>query len=205
MSKKFVIPPSVLKKADEDCIKVIRPSAERSITLEFERIKREMIREFLNHPVTVEISNGVNSPNISKTLSYGNLYSFIGFYADEPDPTDAILAILEESLISFYTRKRGSFVASITIPSAKQIFDGTPMPWAKGRSWAKGIESGISGLGYYLPLIEVGRSEGAVQNKTKVGSGKFQNTTYISALINKYIKAFSSIQSVRVISGIKSL
>ena len=96
MSKKFVIPPSVLKKADEDCIKVIRPSAERSITLEFEIIKNQMIQEFLNHPVTVEISNGVNSPNISKTLSYGNLYSFIGFYADEPDPTDAILAILEE-------------------------------------------------------------------------------------------------------------
>jgi hypothetical protein len=24
------------------------------------------------------------------------------------------------------------------------------MPWAAGRSWAKGIETGISGLGFYL-------------------------------------------------------
>jgi hypothetical protein len=202
---KVIIPQSVSKKASDDCIRVIRPSVERDITVEFEKIKRQMIREFLNHPVTREISTGVDSPNYSKTLPYGNLYSFIGFYADEPDPTDGILALLEESLISFYTRKRGSFVASITIPSAKQIFDGTPMPWAAGRSWAKGIESGISGLGYYLPLIEVGRSEGARQNKTKIGSGKFKNTTYISALINKYIKVFSSIQGVRVIGGIKKI
>ena len=77
------------------------------------------------------------------------------------------------------------------------------MPWAEGRSWAKGIESGIAGLGYYLRLTDVGNSGGGVQNKTKVSSGKFKNTAYISALINKYIKVFSSIQSVRVISGIK--
>ncbi len=202
---KVTVPQSVTKKANDDCIQIIRPSVERDITVEFEKIKKQMIQEFLNHPVTIEISTGVDSPNYSKTLPYGNLYSFIGFYADDPDPTDAILALLEESFIAFYTRKRGSFIASITIPSAKQIFDGTPMPWASGRSWAKGIESGISGLGYYLPLIEVGRSEGAVQNKTKVGSGKFQNTTYISALINKYIKVFSSIQSVKVITGIKNI
>jgi hypothetical protein len=202
---KAVVPPSVLKKASDDCIPVIRPSVERDITVEFEKIKKQMIQEFLNHPVTVEISNGVDSPNISKTLPYGNLYSFIGFYADDPDPTDGILALLEDSFITFYTRTRGSFIASITIPSAKQIFDGTPMPWATGRSWAKGIESGISGLGYYLPLIEVGRSEGAVQKKTKIGSGRFRNTAYISALINKYIKVFSSIQGVRVIGGIKKI
>ena len=199
MSKKFVIPPSVSKKANDDCIKAIQPLAERNITLEFERIKREMIQEFLNHPVTREISTGVDSPNYSGTLSHGNLYSFIGFYADKPDPTEKILDLLEGSLIRFYTRKRGSFVASITIPSAKQIFTATPMPWASGRSWAKGIESGIAGLGYYLRLTDVGNSGGGVQNKTKVSSGKFQNTTYISSLINKYIAVFSSIQSVKVI------
>jgi hypothetical protein len=200
---KAIIPASVIKKANMDSMKITRPLVERAIVSEFEKIKREMIQEFLNHPVTVEISNGINSPNISKTLSYGNLYSFIGFYADEPDPTDGILALLEQSSISFYTRTRGSLIASIIIPSAKQIFSGTPMPWAQGRSWAKGIESGISGLGYYLPLIEVGRSEGGIQKKTKVGSGGFKNTAYISALINKYTKAFSSIQGVRVVKGIK--
>ncbi len=198
-----IIPQSVTKKANEDCMKAIQPTIERNIALEFEKLKKLMIQEFLDHPVTREISGGVDSPNYSGTLSHGNLYSFIGFYANQPDPTEEILKILEDSFIRFYTRKRGSFVASITIPSAKQIFAATKMPWAEGRSWAKGIESGIAGLGFYLPLIEVGRSEGAVQNKTKVSSGKFKNTAYISALINKYIKVFSSIQSVRVISGIK--
>jgi hypothetical protein len=199
MSKRVVIPPSVLKKANEDAIRVIRPSAESSITLEFEKIKTRMVSEFLNHPVTVEISNGVNSANISKTLSHGNLYSFIGFEAYEENPTEKILEILQASFITFYTRKRGSFIASITIPSAKNIFTATPMPWASGRSWAKGIESGISGIGYYLRLTDAGRSEGGVQSKTKVSSGKFKNTAYISSLINKYIKEFSLIQSVKVI------
>jgi hypothetical protein len=77
MSKRIVIPASVLKKADEDAIKAIQPLAERNITLEFEKIKRQMIQEFLNHPVTREISKGVDSPNYSGTLSHGNLYSFI--------------------------------------------------------------------------------------------------------------------------------
>ncbi len=74
---------------------------------------------------------------------------------------------------------------NVTIPEASDIFKATPLPWASGRSWAQGIETGISGLGYLLRK-EKGRSGKAVQSKTKVRSGGFQNTQYISALINKY-------------------
>ena len=81
----------------------------------------------------------------------------------------------------------------INIPEASEIFKATPMPWASGRSWARGIETGISGLGYLLRK-EDGRSGKAIQTKSKVRSGGFQNTSYISALINKYKKQFNSIK-----------
>ena len=55
------------------------------------------------------------------------------------------------------------------------------------------IETGISGLGYLLKKKK-GRSGEAIQTKTKVRSGGFQNTTYISALINKYKKQFNNIK-----------
>ena len=69
----------------------------------------------------------------------------------------------------------------------------TPMPWATGRSWAQGIETGISGLGYLLRKND-GRSGKAIQSRNKVRSGKFQNTSYISALIKKYKKEFNNIK-----------
>jgi hypothetical protein len=67
------------------------------------------------------------------------------------------------------------------------------MPWASGRSWAKGIETGISGLGFLLRK-EGGRSGKAIQSKNKVRSQRFQNTQYISALIKKYKKEFNNIK-----------
>jgi hypothetical protein len=73
------------------------------------------------------------------------------------------------------------------------------MPWAAGRSWAKGIESGISGIGFFLNRMDAGRSEGGVQVKKKIGIGKFKNTPYISHLISEYTKKFSSIKGVKII------
>jgi hypothetical protein len=74
------------------------------------------------------------------------------------------------------------------IPTTKEIFDMTPMPWATGRSWARGIESGISGLGYYLKKVKNSRSGLGVQSSTsKVRSGAvFRNTKYISDLIRRF-------------------
>lgn len=195
MNNRIIMPKQVLDRASQQAMEIIaKEYLQQSLTQEFNNIKQDMIAEFMNHPVTEEIMNGANAENTSGTLSNrtGNLFSFIGFEAAD-DPISDILNILELSNITFLYENRKNFVIKITIPSSSFIFSKTPMPWAKGRSWAKGIESGISGLGYYIQKFSQGRSEGGIQLDKKIATAKFKNTPYISSLINKYTKRFSSI------------
>lgn len=155
----------------------------------FEKIKEDIIKEFDTHPVTLEIKGGINSENISGTLGgITNLYSFIGF--DEgTDPIDPIRELLLSSKYRIINSVNGtSSQVMFEIPTAKEIFDVTPMPWATGRSWAKGIESGISGLGYYIKKVKNSRSGLGVQSSThKLRSGAtYKNTKYISDLIRRF-------------------
>ena len=188
-----IIPESVLKKARKDSAKVLKTRIYSAVQKEFIILKQQMIQDFLNLPVTKELLEGPDSSNISGTLSgYGNLFGFIGF--DKSDkPIEPILDLLESSFITF--REGSDYVATITIPSAASIFNATPMPWASGRSWAKGIESGISGLGFYIGKSGIGRSDAGIQSTKKISGAKFKNTSYISTFIQKYIKEFSSITS----------
>jgi hypothetical protein len=77
------------------------------------------------------------------------------------------------------------------------------MPWAKGRSWAEGIEKGISGFGRYLNSDRLNsRSGTGIEVDSVIRKGKFSNTPYISALLNKYTKRFQEINKVIVLSGL---
>ena len=84
------------------------------------------------------------------------------------------------------------------IPTAAQIFSITPMPWAIGRSWARGIETGISGLGYYLKKTKNSRSGLGIQSSTnQVRPGTvFKNTRYISDLINRFSKDLKNLNKI---------
>lgn len=213
-NKSVVIPKSVIAKAEKDSIQLTRAQISEAIEFEFEKIKIQMIAEFLAHPVSQEISNGPLAKNTSGTLGgYGNLFSFIGFDNGER-PIDDVVELLERTTISF--SQRGILTATIIMPSPKQIFEATPLPsrWAEGRSWTKGIESGISGLGYYLHIYGYGASEAGIQAKEKVkkrpsdprdkGKGeitmipKYRNTSYISSLINRYYAEFSKIRGANL-------
>ena len=188
-----IIPQSVLKKARKDSAKVLKLRVYDSVQKEFMIIKEQMIRDFLNLPVTQELLAGPDSSNISGTLSGdGNLFGFIGFNKSD-DPIKPILDLLESSSITF--REGSDHLVTITIPSAASIFSVTPMPWASGRSWAKGIETGISGLGFYINKSGKGRSDAGVQSTKKIKGGTFKRVSYISSFIQKYIKQFSSIKS----------
>jgi hypothetical protein len=174
-------------QADKQYQKIVN----NQIKIEFEKIKNQYISEFINNPITVEINGGISSQNISNTLGgITNLYSFIGF--DEgTDPIKPILELLEKSnyRILFNNQAIDSTII-FDIPTAKEIFDITPMPWAIGRSWARGIETGISGLGYYLKKIKNSRSGIGIQSSTnQIRTGaSFKNTKYISDLINRFNK-----------------
>lgn len=195
------IPQSVNKDISRQAHKLLKKSLFSVAMQTFLQIKNDMIEEFLNHPVTVEIKAGPESANTSGLLyGKGNLFSFIGFEEGE-DPTGKILEMLESSTIidtNQFDDQGRSF--QIKMPTAQDIFDPqkTPMPWNDGRSWAKGIESGISGLNFYLyKKAEKSRSGMAWQTDeiSKLRSGyKFKNTKYISALINKYNNIFNKIR-----------
>ena len=112
-------------------------------------LEKGMIQEFLNLPVTKELLAGPQARNISGTLGgYGNLFTFIGFEAGT-DPVSPIIQLLEKTQVMFNgLSPRGTTKIRIEMPSAKDIFAITPLPWATGISWAKGIEVGMSGLSY---------------------------------------------------------
>ena len=171
--------------------KEYRNEIKRVIDQEFNKIKNEFIDEFMNHPITQEIQGGISATNSSNTLGgITNLYSFIGF--DEgTDPIRPIEELLKKSNYRILFNNRSVEATVIfDIPTAAQIFEITPMPWATGRSWARGIETGISGLGYYLKKTKNSRSGLGVQSTNQqIRSGvMFKNSKYISDLINRFNK-----------------
>ena len=187
----------------KEIIKVYSKTFIERIETAFNKIRREMLKEFRNHPITVEKKAGPYAENTSGTLDgYGNLFYFIGF--DEGDnPTDVIEGLLSLSKIEYSGETQEGFLMKIYIPSKEQIFAETPLKWAPGRSWAEGIERGISGFGRYLNTEALESHSGTgIQIKTQVRKGKFSNTSYISALLNKYKKKFEELDKVIVISKV---
>lgn len=165
----------------------------------FDQIKEDILNQFNSHPVTLELEGGISASNISGTLNgVTNLYSFIGFENGDK-PTEPIREILSKSNYSI-KKINSSGIINITfdIPTADSIFKITPMPWADGRSWAKGIETGISGLGYYIKKIKNSRSGLGVQSQTQVRSARFNNTKYISALINDFNVKIKGIEKIQL-------
>ena len=127
------------------------------------------------------------------TRDDANLFSFIGF-DQGAKPTEEVRQILEEEIV--LDRKPQSktlptgvqFNFDVKIPTLKSIEQKTPLPWETGRSWVRGIERGISGLGYYLSgrfrSPEPSRSGGGIQSDNKARPGAFSTVKYLSQILN---------------------
>jgi len=183
---------------------IIRRSFEKQVTARFNAIKRRMIREFLDHPITKEILAGPSSPNTSGTLGgYGNLFSYIGFY-DGDEPIQPILDLFEKTALQFVGTVPDGANWTIFMPAREDVWEVSPMPWASGRSWARGIETGISGIGQYLydqrTSLKNSRSGTAIQTQQgKIrGKTRFKNVKYISAILAKYQKEFSNLDETAI-------
>ena len=169
--------------------------ADKIISEKFDKIKEEMLADFDNHPITIEIEGGIDAANSSRTLNnITNLYSFIGFESGDK-PTEVIRHMLKQSSFKKTIQNNSIINYTFDIPTAKQIFLATPLPWETGRSWAKGIEEGISGLGYYVKQVKNSRSGLGIQSQNKVRTDvRFKNTPYISSLIKKYSKKIQELE-----------
>jgi hypothetical protein len=177
--------------------KALRRAFEKEMNKKFKKLKNELIKDFLTDSVTLEILEGPGATNISGSLGgISNLFAFIGFDAGH-QPISPILQLLEDTQITYKQEIRNKGIGiefEVSLPTAQAIFAITPLPWAAGRSWAEGIERGLSGLGYLLRKNK-GNSGAAIQSRVnKVRSGKFQNRPYISALIKKYKKRFEDLK-----------
>jgi len=103
--------------------------------------RKAMLKEFNDHPITKELREGPNGDNLSNTLNgKGNLFTFLGFYADQ-DPVTPIELLLEMTNMR-RTVVRGNHVYfKIQAPDKKMIESVTEMTWA-GISWAFAVETG---------------------------------------------------------------
>jgi|694.fasta_scaffold09332_4 hypothetical protein len=191
------------KSVKRQVAQLVKDDFEKRIERNFDNIKSQMIRELMNHPVTKEIQQGSASANSSGTLSgYGNLFTFIGFESGS-SPIDAIKQEFDKTVLRFRTLTDDGPIWNIYLPAPEDIWDVTPMPWAEGRSWAKGIETGISGVGWYLynqkKNYPQSRSGPAIQVKSKSSSKvRFKNVKYISDILNRYEKKFSQLDETTI-------
>jgi hypothetical protein len=194
----FKLSKSLQQQVQAKAVNYILARSPERLTKEFEDVKQRMVKEFLNHPITKEINAGAYASNTSGTLSNvsnGNLFSFIGFELGD-NPTEPIQSLLENIEIRVI-KTSNSISISILYPTPQQLWEITPMPWQEGRSWAKGIESGISGLNYYFFSTnindDVSRSSTGIQSNKQIRSyARYTPTSYISTLLKKYRTIFSS-------------
>jgi hypothetical protein len=156
---------------------------QRKADRNFERIKRDFIAEFMAHEVTSELGSGS-----------GELFAFIGFPRGS-NPITPLLSLLEDRISIIYRKfnRRGRAQFTINLPSETEIVRRSPMPWAAGISWAKGIENGIPDFG---KLLEVegrssSRSGGGIQAAGDINNRQFSRQPYVFHMLSKYIKIFS--------------
>lgn len=163
-----------------------KKEVKRVAEAEMKEISQAFLKAFMEHPVTKEILEGPDAANTSGTLGgYSNLYGFIGFYEGD-NPILPLENLLKKYAVKVYSRK-GSTTVNIEVPTLEEAFAITPMPWATGRSWARGIEVGISGLGQYLAIDAASsRSGEGIQAKNNLRGGSFTRTSYLSGLFRKY-------------------
>jgi len=183
----------------------LRKVLEAKIRPLFNQLRQEMLEELENHPITEEINMGPKLNWSSRFLNgYGDLYSFIGFDRND-DPIKPIRELFAGLRLYSVTSKGLNYKFEIrNFPTRNDIRDVTPMPWAQGRSWAMGIEEGISGLGKYLNIqYEDGRSGAGIQAKNiKNLRPAFQKTPYITPILKKYRAKFNQIASTKLL-GLK--
>ena len=155
----------------------------------FENAAIAMQRDFEEHKVTQEIDQGISADNISGTLpgtrgAPNNLFSFIGFDSGTR-PTDEIRNRLDPTktdgpkMIKVGEDTRGlnlRYQFKVSVPF-DEIYKKTPIPWAKGMSWAEKIETSIPGYSHflqkYLPTPKPSHSGGGVQVEKALRNAEF--------------------------------
>ncbi len=164
--------------------------ARKKIQQRLKRSKKELLKEFDNHPVTKELEAGPDAQNYSGTLGgYGNLFSFMGF-GEGMDPTRAVRNFLESSIVIKGRGKVTGTGLEITIKTPTiQDFDFAKMPWESGNSWVRSVEVGMSSFSYYMhKAYEAARSGAGIQIDNKLRKKSSKGVSYMRGILRKFRK-----------------
>ena len=184
---RVIVPKSAVELALTQAGRHLRENVDPRLLNEFSQMKTSLLSNFDDHPVTreLELKTGADP---SAFTSYGSLFGFIGFNESD-EPTRIVREMLEKSELKFIKSKSGRLDFRVFHPSKEELFAATPLPWATGRSWLRGIESGMSGFGRYLNIEnEASRAGKGIQAKNKLRSTRFKPTKYISKILNDFIQ-----------------
>lgn len=159
--------------------------------------KDDLMVKFEEDNITQEILGGVNARNISKTLGGdGNLYTFIGFEASEPNPAQRVPAFLNKNITLSQTGKYSEEKSGIRIefdvliPTDGELEKEFPMPWEPG-TWLYKITDGITGLGeyiYYKFLGPKSRSTAGLEMEYEVREDEFSPKQYFRKMMQDFLK-----------------
>lgn len=187
----------------EEVRKKVAPSYEVVMKKEAFNLAQTILNEKLNeylqqiedHPVSEELSQGPDGQNVSNTLNgKENLFAFIGFDATDAPIEDLKKFIKENTFLEksvVFDKKNFELKFNVFTPSLEEIRSQTPLPFENGRSWVKGVESGITGFGYYVYglLFPNSRSGRGIQSKNKIRTTVYKPVKYISELYSNFIKS----------------
>jgi hypothetical protein len=173
---------------------------DKLIKSDFKAKRDELMNEFDTHPVTEEIKAGPRAMSRYVSSSEGNLFSFLGFDADQK-PISALRSWLKQNIKLGVTRRKRKndgtieFTTPVEIPTledadtAMSVDTEAKLSWID-RSFVSLIERGITGLPNYLfsltKNLRNSRSGTAIQTKSKIRSGSLGRISYISGILSNF-------------------
>jgi len=166
---------------------------EQRFKLFSDRAVKSFFKRFDEHKVSREILGGKNAPNATGTLSDGNLFTFLGFDEKKINPVIELRNFLHSSIsVEYKGFQSGRVLYVAYFPEWSEIYNETPLEWAKGRSWVRGVEHGVSGLGRFLYLKSrespKSRSGRGIQIKGSVRGGKMRPIKYLAELRRDFLR-----------------
>lgn len=191
--------------------RTVRPQIEKMVKLDFKVKKEEFLDYFDASPVTQEIAEGPDAfsriPSVA--ASEGNLFSFLGFFAEQK-PIIALRKYLKDNVKLGQTRRgtlsgdRMTFSTPVELPTADEVDMAmatdpqSSLEWTN-RSFTSLLANGIPGLPKYLfdltrankGSFAASRSGPAIQTKNNLRSGSTGPINYVGDVLG-YLKRLIS-------------
>lgn len=154
----------------------------------FTRAVKTMLKEFDEHPVTVEIKAGPRALDYSgATDGYGNLYAFFGFASGSKPTEDLREIIVANTRLQQTVFRGGNWYFRIHMPTKKLIEANTEMDWGTGQSWVEAVEKGLDNLGMFMFKKKYGRSKAGFQAKYEINEDlEFNRRKYLSEIFENF-------------------